>query len=345
MQDTYADLSFRQVMGVLNERTVPTMTPGEYVSTLIRARLDDDTRTLETLARAVQNESIADTLGIVPTLILGDLIKFVDATRYVVTSMRPMPMPAGGKQFNRPRMTTRTLAGQQVNEFDQLQSRAMVIDPDPVTKHTHGTVLNVSEQDIDWTDPALMQIAIEDMAESYAISTEAEAGAAVEAAIVHGTNDGTLDPAATAPVFHQALANGAASCYSTAKMLPDTLYASVDRWAYMVGLVDADGRPMYPTLGPVNAPGQLNATSWDGAPMGLKFVVSPAFRPGFVALGASRYIEKYEQVKGLLQIPDPSTLSVVVAYRGYFTENVQTKALFALSELNTGGTAWGNTAP
>lgn len=320
---------------LLDEEQTPAMTPGEYVCTFIRATLGEDKEALDTLTRAVQNELVASTLGIIPTLIVGDLIKFVDAIRYAVNAMRECTMPGGGKTFTRPLVVTRTLAGAQANELDVLQSQAMVINPQTITKHTHGTVLNVSEQDLDWTDPALMQLAIEDMAESYAISTEAEAALAIETAVVHSTNDGTLGVTVppTPAQFQTAIANGAASLYAASKALPDVLFAAPDRWAYMAGLVDSTGRPIYPSLGPTNAPGQLQATSWDGAPLGLKLVVSPAFRAGFTALGVSRFCEKYEQVKGQIQIPSPSTLAVTVAYRGYFTTNVQTKGIQALSEL------------
>jgi hypothetical protein len=321
--------------------TLSQPTPGEYVHAFIRAELRGDREAFDdVLTRVVATDSTIETAGLVPTEITGDLIKFVDANRYVVGSMREMPMPTAGKTFTRPRATQRTLAGKQVAEFGELTSQQLTIVGDAIPKSTHGSVLEVSEQDIDWTDAAMLQIVLEDMADSYALSTEAEAAAAVEAGIVHGTNDGTLSLTADAATFHQAIAAAAGAVYGTAKRLPDTLYVAVDRWAYLVGLVDLQGRPLYPNLGPVNAPGTMNVASFDGAPMGLKLVVSPAFRQGFVALGVSRLLEQFEMNKGLVMVPQPATLSVQIAYRGYFATNVQTKALVALEELGADG-FWG----
>lgn len=326
-----------------------TITAGEYVSLLIRSMVgdlqgnpDEDakvafntyrerlTRSANSgiLTRAVAEQVLSDNLGVVPTFIIGDVIKFVDANRYLVGRMRQLPMPQGGKTFTRPRVTQRTLAGTQSAEFAELESRAMLITGDTVTKETHGTVISLSEQDIDWTDPALLQIVIEDMGESYAIDTEATACAAVQAA---ATNTLPFDQSGDPAAFIQGAAQGAASLYSNAKRLPDAFLASVDMWAYLVGLVDTTGRPLFPNIGPVNAPGTLDLTDWRGNPMGLPLVVSPEFTSGFLCLAATRYLEAYEQNKGFLQIPAPSTLSVTVAYRGYFATNVKAQGLLSLT--------------
>lgn len=326
-----------------------TVTPGEYVSLLIRSMVgdlqgnpDEDAKaafgayrerltraaTSGVLTRSVAEQVISDNLGVVPTFIIGDVIKFVDSNRYLVGRMRSLPMPQGGKTFTRPRVTQRTLAGQQTNEFDELTSRAMLLTGDTVTKETHGTVISLSEQDIDWTDPAMLDIVIEDMGESYAIDTESTACAAVQAA---ATNTLPFDQSGDPAAFIQAAASGAASLYGNAKKLPDAMLASVDMWAYLVGLVDSTGRQLFPNLGPVNAPGTLDLTDFSGNPMGLPLVVSPEFTSGFLCLAATRYLEAYEQNKGFLQIPAPSTLSVTVAYRGYFATNVKAQGLLSLT--------------
>lgn len=325
------------------------VTPGEYVSLMLRSMVGDLqgnpdeegkaafnayrerlTRSANSgiLTRAVAEQVISDNLGVVPTFIIGDVIKFVDSNRYLVGRMRSLPMPQGGKTFTRPRVTQRTLAGQQTNEFDELQSRAMNLTGDTVTKETHGTVISLSEQDIDWTDPAMLDIVIEDMGESYAIDTESTACAAVQAA---ATNVLPFDQSGDPAAFIRAAAQGAASLYGNAKKLPDALLASVDMWAYLVGLVDTTGRQLFPNLGPVNAPGTLELTDFAGNPMGLPLVVSPEFTSGFLCLAATRYLEAYEQNKGFLQIPAPSTLSVTVAYRGYFATNVKAQGLLSLT--------------
>ena len=52
----------------------------------------------------------------------------------------------------------------------------MTIGKVPVTADTYGGYVNVSRQDIDWTQPAIMDIVINDLAGQYAIETEDAAG-------------------------------------------------------------------------------------------------------------------------------------------------------------------------
>lgn len=311
-------------------RGTKPMTPGEYACTVYRASFGETVAEREeatTLLRTVQETGTADTSGILPTPIIGDLVKFVDASRPLITAMRPMPMPLKGKTFSRPRLTQSTQSEVQT-EKSQLQSRQLTTTGDTVTKATHGTVLNLTEQDVDWSDPALLDIAYEDMAEQYAIDTETTAATAVTAAATTTTpfDISTAGAADLTP----ALAAGAASVYNTAKRLPDVVLCAVNVWAFLAGLMDADDRPLFPNLSPVNAPGTLDLTSFGGNPMGLKLVVSPHFADNFFAVGASRLLEQYEINKGFVTINVPSVLEQQVAYRGYFATNVYAQGLCSL---------------
>jgi hypothetical protein len=325
-------------------------TPGEYLALFFRARLGNkgrdegtpDREALDALMRVAQSnhpeltltrsdaqQVTSDNLGVVPTLIIGDVIKFVDANRYAVNAMRKLPMPQGGTTFKRPRVTQRTLAGTQASEFTALTSQAMDIAGDVVTKQTVGTVLDISEQDIDWTDPALLQIAIEDLAQSYAIETETLACSAITTAmsgqqVAYSLSEGTAG-------FLEAISTAAKDLYNNAKKLPDVLFASTDQWAYLLGLVDNIGRPLFPTLNPTNSAGQMGRVdSWQGNPMGVELVVSPEFNSGTLCLGVTQFLEVYEVNKGFLQLPQPSTLSIIVAYRGYFATNAYSQGVYAL---------------
>lgn len=307
------------------------MTPGEYAGLVYRSQVSpsavDREEAHNLLLRVVAETGTGDTSGILPTPIIGDLVKFVDASRPVITSMRPMPMPDKGKTFSRPRLTQSTQSGTQT-EKSQLTSRQLTTTGDTVTKATHGTVLRLTEQDMDWSEPALLDIAYEDMAEQYAIDTETSASTAIAAAATTTTpfDITTADAAATIG----ALALGAVSVYNTAKRLPDTIYAAVDVWGFFAALVDSTGRPLFPNLAPMNAPGTLDLTSFEGNPMGLRLVVSPHFSSHFLAVGASRLLEQYEQNKGFVTVNVPSVLEQEVAYRGYFAANVYAQGLCSL---------------
>jgi hypothetical protein len=103
--------------------------------------------------------------------------------------------------------------------------------------------------------------------------------------------------------------------------LPTHAFVAPDVWAALGSLCDLQGRPIFPTLAPMNAPGTSNATTWNGNPLGLSLVVDKNFTAGtFIighAAGAAAGFEFYEQNKGAVSVEVPSQLGRTVAYRGY----------------------------
>jgi len=69
---------------------------------------------------------------------------------------------------------------------------------------TYGGVLALSEQAIDWTDPSLLGLVIQDLAAQYAIQTESVLTSAIEAAVT--TNKAVLSLTAASDVFLAAIA-------------------------------------------------------------------------------------------------------------------------------------------
>jgi hypothetical protein len=192
-------------------------------------------------------------------------------------------------------------------------------------------VLSLSEQEIDWTDPAMLGLSIEDLAQQYAIDTDTVLTAAIEAAVTEGTET-TLSLTATLAQTVAAIAASAGVVYGTAKRMADVIYVAVDRWTFLAGLTDTTGRPAFPIAGagPLNAAG-INV---DGVArftgmnvLGLDVVVDPNFSANVFITAASSLVEFYEQNKGLLTINVPSTLEVQYAYRGYVAANVYSQAL------------------
>jgi hypothetical protein len=283
----------------------------------------------ETLTRVVAHGVAAD--GTAPVTIEGDLIKFVDGNRYAVHASRQIPMPDNhAPTFKRPRVTQTTQVGTQAAEGDVLASRRLQTTGDTITKVTKGGVLSLSEQEIDWTDPAMLELAVQDLAEQYAVDTDALLCAAIEAKITTNSTDVALD--AGPQDFIEATAAAAAAVYTASKKLPNTLYAGTNRWAYLLGLTDDDGRPLFPTIGAQNASGSIaGAGSFGGNVLGLTLVVDPNFDPDTLVVAASSLVEFYEQNKGLLSINAPSTLEVQYAYRGYVAANVYAQGLQALA--------------
>ncbi len=294
---------------------------GDY-ETLVRSFED------ETLQRVVAHGVFAD--GLQPTTIEGDLVKFVDAQRYAVNSSRRLPLPDNhADTFKRPRLSTRTTVAVQAVQADILSSTRALLTGDTVTKQTFGGVVSFSEQQLDWTDPAMLGLTIEDLADSYAIETDEELCDAIETAVTEGTET-VLSLTGSLADFTAAITAAALVVYGTAKKQPDTLYVAPDRFYYIVGLVDGDGRPAFPVTPAINSAGTNTAgvTDWGTLNVfGLNVVVDPNFSTNVMIVAKAKYVETYEQNKGLLTIASPSTLEVQYAYRGYFATNVYSQGL------------------
>lgn len=309
---------------------------GDYAMTVTRSRFGrlgvDKFRAFagdeETLTRTLAHGVSAD--GTAPITIEGDLIKFIDSQRYVVNACRQLPMPDNhAPSFKRPRATQFTTVGQQVNEGDVLSSQRFQNTGDLITKTTQGGALSLSEQEIDWTDPALLGLAIQDLAAQYAIDTDTLLATAISTAALDA-NETVLSLTANAAAVVTAVAAAAAQVYSTAKRMADVIFVDVNRWAFLAGLTDGDGRPIFPIAGPFNTAGVNNdgVANFSGLKiLGLEVVVDPNFTSNFWAVGVSQLCEFYEQNKGLLSINVPSTLEVTYAYRGYAAANVYSQAL------------------
>lgn len=271
--------------------------------------------------------------GISPTTIEGDLVAFVDANRYAVNASRRLPLPDNhAPSFLRPRKSGFTSVGTQAAEHDVLSSATANVVGDTVSKVTKGGAVALSEQEQDWTDPAMLAVTVQDLAERYAIDTDDSHCTAIETASTASVQT-VVSLTAASDVFVKAVAGAAAIAYGTSKSLPDTLFVAVDRFFYLASLVDGQGRLMFPMSNVVNSAGTNSGGVTSFATMnvlGLTVIPDPNFTAGFWAVAVSKLVEFYEQNKGLLQIQSPSTLATTVAYRGYIASNVYSQGFGAL---------------
>lgn len=304
-------------VGVIEYRSA-----GEYLVDLWAAQADgngqgrkhkDRLETYELATRVAAHQTTADNLGVIPQTILDPVINFIDAARPAVTFFGPRPIP-GGPTFIRPKVTQHTQVGAQSAEKAELASRKMLITRNNVTVSTYGGYVNVSRQDIDWSQPNIMDLVITDLAAQYAIETEEAFITALEAG---ATNGGT---ALTGAMTQQQIA---AVIWAAA----GTAYAATKGQGRLVVLVAPD---MLGTVGPVFAPvGPQNAQSTGfnannfqqgvlGAISGISVVMSAALTAGMVLVASTAAAEVYDQRGGTLQVIEPSVLGTQVAYYGYF---------------------------
>lgn len=298
---------------------------GDYLATYVAAN-NGDRSALQRLEAAVADEKLADTTGIVPTPIVGDLVQKEYGDRPLVNASRRLPMPGAGKSFVRPWIKQHTEVDAQSAELAELASQKMTIDPITVNKATYGGTLRISFQDRDWTSPAIMNIVTGDLVRQYAEATEAAAADDLE---TNASGDAVaIGAAPTSAAIIAGLYEASAAVNTAVGSLADTVYASPDMWAMLGSTVDTAGRPVFPTLAPSNAGGTANAASFSMNPLGLNLVVSNQLSEGTMIVGHSRYFETYENVGGALSAVDVSVLGVTVAYWGYFASLVTVGGAF-----------------
>ena len=271
------------------------------------------------IAAAAGDIITTDTPGLLPVPVIGPVYNNINYLRPVVTAVGARAMPLGsGKTFNRPEITTHVSVAQQSTELTTLSSTTMVISSNIVTRLTFGGTVLVSEQDVDWTDPASVDIILQDLAGQYAEATD---NYAADQMYSGSTDQGTW--AGTAATIMAEIYAAAQLISASTNVLPTHLFVDPEMWAKLGGLVDGDNRPLFPTVSPFNAASASYAASnWNGNPLGLTLVVDKnlAAKTAIVGCAAGPFagFEIYENQRGLVAIDKPEVLGRQISFRGYF---------------------------
>lgn len=319
-----ADVRQRQVGEVIDTFRGKAANPVEYRSAgawaldSYRAHLGerDARERLEFFYRAAQHQTTADNLGVVPDPIIGEVINFIDAARPIVSSLGVRPLPSS--TWHRPKVTQHTAtavqgsAGAAADEKKELTSQKMTITRLNGTAVTYGGYVNVSRQDIDFSQPSILDIIIQDLAAQYAIDTEAAVGAALAA-----TSTTAVEHDGTAAGVAGALWEAAAAAYTAVRGMGRLVLAVAPDVLSTFG-------PLFPPVNPRDAqsPGFEAGRFMQGAVgniSGVQTVMSSGLGSGEAFVFSTAALECYEQRVGTLQVTEPSVLGLQVAYAGYFT--------------------------
>ena len=297
-------------------RVVPMPTAAEYISAALSG--GDQWRAMsETIRAAAPDIVTTDTPGILPTPILAPVYNNFIGRRPVVDAVGVRAMPGGGKIFIRPEVTTHTSIGASIGEQSPTAG-TMVVFNNQVTKQIFGGYVNVSEADMDWSDPNVMQIILDDMSRIYANATDNYAADQLATGATT-TSNFTAASVDDASYWAEWVANAAETILSASNgNLPTHMFMNPSMWAELLKLSDSSKRPLFPQIGPMNAFGNLAPGQVDGNAFGLQVVVDRNFNAATTIIGDATGYELFEQQKGAISIDSPSTLSRTVAFRGYF---------------------------
>ena len=258
-----------------------------------------------------------DTPGILPEPIVGAVYNNFRGLRPVVDAIGTKAMPGGGKVFRRPKVTTHTTIGASNGENVALDAGTFVVSDNQVTKSVFGGFVQLSEEDAEWTDPAVLGLMLDDMARIYANTTDDVAADN----LLSGTSQATGNVAPTDPSDWIAKVYACANTIlsSANGWLPTHLFVSGDVFAQLGQLTDSQDRPLFPQVGPMNAFGNLQPGVASGVAFGLQVVVDRNFAAKTAIVGHPDGFEIYEQPKGAISVEAADgSLSRFIKFRGYF---------------------------
>jgi hypothetical protein len=297
-------------------KQVELPTAVEYIAAAVAG--GDQWRAMSEALRAAAPDVVTtDTPGLLPTQVLAPVYNNFIGRRPVVDAIGVRAMPQAGKVFIRPEVTTHTSIGASIGEQSPTAGTLVVFN-NQVTKQIFGGYVNISEADIDWSDPAILSVVLDDMGRIYANATDNYAADQLVAGTSQ-TEAFALADIAKPEVWAAEIAKAASTILTASNgNLPTHLFVAPDRWQDLLGLSDSSKRPLFPQVGPMNAFGNLAPGQYNGNAFGLQVVVDRNFASGVAIVADASGFELYEQQKGAISIDSPSTLSRTLAFRGYF---------------------------
>ena len=311
-------------------------TAGEYMAAMhiggetfrnVAAAAQEFAKSKQTALQAAAGDIVTtNTPGLLPVPVLGPVFQDLNFIRPVVNAVGARAMPSNGatKTFVRPTITTHTSVAAQSSELAAASATTMVIAANTVSKTTLAGQVTLSIQDIDFTDPAALQIILNDLVGEYLIASDNVAADAITAGATASGATWTVTGNQTDPsTLITALYGAAVNILSATNFLPDHVFVSPNVWELLGRQLDGDKRPVFPYVGAAGLMGQ-NAMGTGAVtsasvfnPFGLTLVADNNFASNTLVVARGSAIEFYEQVRGLMSVELPSTLGRNFSYAGY----------------------------
>jgi len=256
---------------------------GELIYSLLHQSDETEARRYNgAMKRAAQHMGnlIADTTatagdleGIAVTPIVGPVVNPDWRSMPLVNALGPRTVPA--YTFERPYLTDAGVdAGvdAQTAQKAELASVAFQIESDILKSTTLGGYLNVSQQLIS-LQPGSLQVIYDQMRVRMSRQIETFSVTALQTS----TGKTTLAADADAATVLGAIYDASAAVYNGTGSLATMILMGPAGWARLGSMVDLAGRPLLPSLGPVNASGTMQADTFQATgPAGLQTIVTPA---------------------------------------------------------------------
>jgi len=301
----------------------PYATPGAYVMAYMRSKRGD-TAEAARFTRALADVTTAQTPGLVPPQVTGDVLGTWLGNRPSVDAMTKPPLPPVGMKVQRPHISQHTDVGPHT-EKGPVTSRAFTLDLAEIALSSYAGGVDVSWELANRSSPAALDLVFSDLVSVYGRKSDADAMGGMLANITH-----TVAWDGTAGTLAKAISDAMISCVTNGEesLFPDTVWLGISAYGLLASLTDGNGRPLFPTLGPANAYGTANQIGEISSVGGLAPVVDPYIAPNTFLVGPRDQAEFYETPGA------PVQLSVVdVGVAGY---NVGVIGMWAAAAVDPG---------
>ena len=311
---------------------------GEYLAAMhiggdtfrkVNAAFHDAARKNQSAIEAVAQDLTSDTPGLLPVPVLGPVFQNYNFIRPVVSAFGTRAMPQGsGISFTRPTITQHTAAGVQSTQGTAVTSQTMTLSASTVTRQTVAGSIQIAQQTMDFTDPAAMNVILNDLAGQYLRQTDNIAADYLNTVAASSGYTWTVTAGDVSSLI-TAIYGAAENISLTTNLFPTHLVCSVDVWRKLGSQVDADKRPVFPAIGApgllgMNTLGAGSAASWSGMnPLGLDIVVDGNLASGTLLVVHAPAVELYEAQQGMRSVENPDILARTFSYYGYFSTFAQ----------------------
>lgn len=271
---------------------------------------------LQRYQRALADLTTAELTGLQQEQWIAEVIDIGRTYAPTVANWRSRPLPTEGMSISQPVVTTRPTTAKQTAEKAEIESTAAVIGIAQWDIETYAGGNDVSIQALTRSTPDLLTELMRLYMRELAHDLNAAAVTSLNAAAAVGVSGNAALEYVDAETFDELVIDASAAFMRpTALRRPAELMAlSVDLWAALGKAKDGDGRPLYPSLNPMNAAGTFSATSADGNVMSVRWYVEPDLGAGIKGvIGVADAFVSARGPVGTLTVDVPSKIGRDVA--------------------------------
>lgn len=253
---------------------------GHYARAVAAGELGSyEERTRSRHARTLDVATTAEATGLLPEAWARDVIDLYRLYTPTINAWRSKPLPPSGLVVNQPVVSVRPEVAAQAAENDEVASTMAEIVPATWTVGTYAGGQETTMQTILRTDPQYL----DEMMRLYTVqAAQAVNRASALALLAAADSVNTTDlEYTTAAAFDALIVSASATFYAALNRPAEVVAMSVALWQALAAAKDTSGDfPLYPSLGPFNRSGTMNAVDANGQVIGVDWYVEPALGSG-----------------------------------------------------------------